>query len=205
MGLHGLKPNWRRENPLLGLELLAHQKSELERELKRLALVQDQIDEVELTRIKILEESQSRCARVARRLMALVGVGPVGAWTLSYELFGWRKFRNRRQLGALVGMVGRPYNSGRMEPRSWHRPGRDNASTHSHGGTGLAMASSPEGESADRVVQQEVRQRKARTKGRNRCTRATTSGLVLALPRTRHRAGWRSFALGLSSERLKRV
>ena len=94
---------------------MAHQKSELERELKRLALVQDQIDEVELTRIKILEESQSRCARVARRLMALVGVGPVGAWTLSYELFGWRKFRNRRQLGALVGMVGRPYNSGRME------------------------------------------------------------------------------------------
>jgi len=29
-----------------------------------------------------------------------------------YELFGWRQFRNRRQLGAIVGLTPTPYQSG---------------------------------------------------------------------------------------------
>jgi transposase len=31
------------------------------------------------------------------------------------EFFGWRAFRNRRELAALAGLVGTPYNSGESE------------------------------------------------------------------------------------------
>ena len=41
----------------------------------------------------------------------LRGVGPVGARRLVLELF-WRNFGNRRQVGACVGLVPQPYDSG---------------------------------------------------------------------------------------------
>ena len=31
------------------------------------------------------------------------------------EFFGWRRFRNRREVAALAGLVGSPYNSGESE------------------------------------------------------------------------------------------
>ena len=31
------------------------------------------------------------------------------------EVFGWRKIRNRRQLGSLVGLTGSPYRSGQLD------------------------------------------------------------------------------------------
>jgi transposase len=34
---------------------------------------------------------------------------------LVMEFFGWRAFRNRRELAALAGLVGTPYNSGDSE------------------------------------------------------------------------------------------
>jgi transposase len=45
-------------------------------------------------------------------LQTLRGMGPVGAWSLATEIFGWRQIRNGRQLGALVGLVPVPYQSG---------------------------------------------------------------------------------------------
>ena len=39
-------------------------------------------------------------------------MGPIGAWCLSTELFSWRQIRNGRELGALVGLVPSPYQSG---------------------------------------------------------------------------------------------
>lgn len=44
-------------------------------------------------------------------LSRLKGVGQVGAMRLVLELF-WRKFDNRRQVGACVGLVPQPYDSG---------------------------------------------------------------------------------------------
>lgn len=46
-------------------------------------------------------------------LSQLRGIGPAGARLLCTSLF-WRSFSNRRQLGACVGLVGTPYDSGRM-------------------------------------------------------------------------------------------
>ncbi|MGH8594126.1 MAG: transposase [Gammaproteobacteria bacterium] len=40
------------------------------------------------------------------------GLGPGSAWVLVMEFFGWRGFRNRREVGAAAGLVGTPYDSG---------------------------------------------------------------------------------------------
>jgi transposase len=47
-----------------------------------------------------------------RRLLDLKGVGPVTAWTLVREVFGWREIKNRRELASLVGLDPTPYQSG---------------------------------------------------------------------------------------------
>lgn len=44
--------------------------------------------------------------------MRLRGVGENGAWLMVMELFGWRKFRNRRDLGAIAGLTPTPFASG---------------------------------------------------------------------------------------------
>jgi transposase len=45
-------------------------------------------------------------------LSRLRSIGPVSAWKLDKELFGWRRFSNRRQLAASVGLTPTPYDSG---------------------------------------------------------------------------------------------
>ena len=47
-----------------------------------------------------------------RRLTMIRGIGVTTAWALVVEMFGWREFRNRRELGAYVGLDGRRDDSG---------------------------------------------------------------------------------------------
>ena len=49
------------------------------------------------------------------QLQTLRAIGPIGAWVLTTEIFGWREIRNGRQLGALVGLVPAPNHSGETE------------------------------------------------------------------------------------------
>ena len=51
-------------------------------------------------------------AGCARQLLQLRSIGPTIAWALTTELFAWRQFRNRRELGAVLGLVPTPYQSG---------------------------------------------------------------------------------------------
>jgi transposase len=44
--------------------------------------------------------------------MGLKGVGQTSATILVYEFFGWRRFANRREVGALSGLTPTPYQSG---------------------------------------------------------------------------------------------
>jgi len=46
------------------------------------------------------------------QLMKLKGIGIETAWYLTLELFGWRRFENRRQLASLAGISPTPYDSG---------------------------------------------------------------------------------------------
>ena len=48
-------------------------------------------------------------------LMALCGIGSVSAWLFATEFFGWRKFKNRRQVGSLAGLTPTPFASGGIQ------------------------------------------------------------------------------------------
>lgn len=78
------------------------------REAERLDLACKQLARLERTLIHQLPQSVQRCIA---QLAQLKGVGWVGAMRLVLELF-WREFANRRQVGACVGLVPQPYDSG---------------------------------------------------------------------------------------------
>jgi transposase len=78
---------------------------EIDRELARLALVRQQIHAIEA------QQRRQQNPKV-RQLCSLRGIAQRGASVLVAELFGWRHFANRRQLGACLGMTGTPYSSG---------------------------------------------------------------------------------------------
>lgn len=83
-------------------------RARLAHECKRLALAEEQLQSVEATLAEHLPAPQQ--PRV-KQLSGLKGVGAVGATRLVLELF-WRDFNNRRELGACVGLVPQPYDSG---------------------------------------------------------------------------------------------
>jgi transposase len=87
-------------------------KGELDREFLRLRQVEEQIKALEKEQEQRLKAPTTETERKARKLVGLRGVGPVSSWLLSHEVFGWRQFRNRRELGSMSGLVGTPYQSG---------------------------------------------------------------------------------------------
>lgn len=98
----------------LGAGLVAR----LLREFQRVQLCVEQIRLLEGERHAMVRRAQEENARAQRweelaiRLMELRGIGPESAWTFSLELFSWRSFRNRREVGALLGLTPCPYQSG---------------------------------------------------------------------------------------------
>lgn len=90
----------------------AQLQAELRREAERLELVRTQVRELERERATALKERTSKADEIAARLMLLNGIGPNAATVYAFEFFSWRKFQNRRQVGASAGMTGTPYDSG---------------------------------------------------------------------------------------------
>lgn len=95
--------------------LPASLRSRLEREWARMECVAEQIRQLRAQRKQVLEESESESVETVRRLMRLRGIGENGSWLLAMEFFAWRRFENRRQVGALAGLVPTPYRSGEMD------------------------------------------------------------------------------------------
>jgi transposase len=87
-------------------------KIRLRREYERLQMVDGQIEEVVAERAHALRTSRSPDVQKVRQLLDLRGIGPNSAWLYVMEFFGWREFRNRREVGALAGLVPTPYQSG---------------------------------------------------------------------------------------------
>jgi transposase len=87
-------------------------REEIEREIARLALVKDQVRSIELTRRRELANGMHP---MVSQLTRLAAIGPTGAWVLVHEVFGWRRFSNRRQLAACLGLAPTPYASGSTE------------------------------------------------------------------------------------------
>ena len=64
-------------------------------------------------RQRVAEAAGRGPAPLVELLMTLKGVGLQSAWVLVYELFAWRRFANRRELAACVGVIPTPFDSGK--------------------------------------------------------------------------------------------
>lgn len=88
---------------------------ELNREQHRLRLVREQLAELERYQTQRLKQPQSQAERQGQQMAGIRGIGKQSAWVLGHEFFGWRQFRNRKQVGACAGLVGTPYASGQSQ------------------------------------------------------------------------------------------
>jgi len=82
------------------------------RELERWEVLGQQIRTLEDERRQRIRRDHTPHVDKVRRLLELWGIGLNGAWLLVYELFAWRHFDNRKQVGGCVGLTPTPYQSG---------------------------------------------------------------------------------------------
>jgi transposase len=87
-------------------------RARVEREYASLRYVEQQIKELETERDELLETSKHPSIEKVRQLMRLRAIGPNSAWLFVMEFFGWRQFRNRREVGGLSGLTPTPHQSG---------------------------------------------------------------------------------------------
>jgi transposase len=87
-------------------------RARLEQEYTCLQFVHEQILAREAERREWLRTSPEPYVAQVRQLLRLYGIGENSAWRFVVELFGWRGFRNRRQIGGLLGLAPTPYQSG---------------------------------------------------------------------------------------------
>lgn len=87
-------------------------------EWEKVELYTEQIRSLEAERRRLLREASDPAVRQARQLFELRGIGANSAWLFAMEFFSWRRFRNRREVGGLAGLVPSPYQSGDRS-RDW--------------------------------------------------------------------------------------
>jgi len=87
-------------------------KARLRRAWEQYRWATERIRELERERRVLLRTSHAEDVERVRQLMALDGIGENSAWVFVTEFFGWREFRNRREIGALAGLTPTPYQSG---------------------------------------------------------------------------------------------
>jgi transposase len=95
-----------------GTAVPAELQQRLRRELERWELLGRQIRALEDERRQRIRRDDTPHVDKVRRLLDLWGLGLNGAWLLVYELFAWRQFDNRKQVGGCVGLTPTPYQSG---------------------------------------------------------------------------------------------
>lgn len=86
--------------------------SRLQREWEHAQFLHGKILELERERQRAIAHDQGPAIEKVRQLLRLRAIGPSGAWVYVHEFFGWRRFRNRKEVGAAAGLVPTPYQSG---------------------------------------------------------------------------------------------
>lgn len=84
----------------------------LVREHQRLLKAEEQIRELEKERKTLLETSKTTPVEKAKLMAQLCGIGTTSSWVFVMEFFGWRQFRNRREVAGAAGLSPTPYQSG---------------------------------------------------------------------------------------------
>lgn len=86
----------------------------LEQKRERLELIEAQIAENKRIQREEAKSPTDEKLKKVEKMQTLKGIGLDSAWLITMELFGWRKFANRREVGGSVGLGGTPYDSGQM-------------------------------------------------------------------------------------------
>jgi transposase len=84
----------------------------LERYIDDYEALTDRIEALEAERRRILREEPGPVLDKVRQLYTLQAVGINTAWAYGTELFGWRDFRNGKQVGSMAGLTPTPFDSG---------------------------------------------------------------------------------------------
>jgi transposase len=92
--------------------LLPALKSRLKREWEHVLFLKQQIATLEAERRRVLQESTEPDVAKMKQLSMLCAIGPCSSWVTVREFFGWRKFKNRREVASLAGLTPTPYQSG---------------------------------------------------------------------------------------------
>jgi transposase len=98
-----------------GAPLPPHLRARLERYGSDYRYYTERIQRIERERKALLRANESAATEKVWRLLAIRGVGIETAWCYGMELFGWREFRNRKQLGSIAGLTPTPHDSGGQE------------------------------------------------------------------------------------------
>ena len=117
---HGLRLSKGRDlNDLLeemrlwdGSPLPAGLRARLQREWEHAQFLHAKILELERERQRAIKHDRSPAIDKVRQLLRLRAIGENGAWVYVNEFFGWRQFRNRKEVGAAAGLTPTPYQSG---------------------------------------------------------------------------------------------
>jgi transposase len=95
-----------------GKKLAEDFKARIVREHQRLKLADEQIRGLKKQREKRVKSGETLCQRQVAQLRMLNGVGLESSWDFVMEYFGWRNFRNGKEVGALAGLTPTPHDSG---------------------------------------------------------------------------------------------
>jgi transposase len=95
-----------------GAPLLPQLQARLAREWAEYDALTRRIQAVEAERRREVGAATTEALRQVEQLLRLRAIGINSAWLFVFEFFGWRHFRNRRQVGALAGLTPTPWQSG---------------------------------------------------------------------------------------------
>jgi transposase len=84
----------------------------LDQEWEHVQALAQRIAQLEAERRAVLRTAEDAVTKKVQQLLMLKGIGINSAWVFVMEFFGWRAFRNRKEVGALSGLTPTPYASG---------------------------------------------------------------------------------------------
>ena len=87
-------------------------KARVKREYSRLRAVENELRQLRMEQKRAIKQNKSAVMEKVRRLQQLRGIGVDSSWLFVMEMFGWRQFRNRRELAGAIGLTPTPYQSG---------------------------------------------------------------------------------------------
>jgi transposase len=93
------------------------------REWEKVQFLTQQIQALVRERRKLVREATDPALAKVLQLAHLKGVGINSAWLHTMEFFGWRQFRNGKEIGSLAGLTPTPHQSGKLR----HELGIDKA------------------------------------------------------------------------------